>query len=96
MAGVGGVFAETAPDVAFRLLPATDADLDDLLASLRTQGLLGEVRGDPAVDRTALIDLLRAVGDAMLDRDDVVSIDVNPVLIAGGQPIAVDALVALQ
>jgi hypothetical protein len=31
----------------------------------------------------------------MIDRDDIESIDINPVLIADGNAIAVDALVAL-
>ena len=54
MVGIGGVLTEALGDVAFRLVPLTDADADDMLDELRTQALLGPVRGEHAVDRDAL------------------------------------------
>jgi len=95
MIGVGGIFAEALEDVAFRLLPAEDAALASMLDDLATQSLLGEFRGEPAIDRVQLLDVVRAVAAAMIDRDEITSIDINPVLIADGRAIAVDALVAL-
>src|SRR5258708_2294160 len=50
MLGVGGVLAEALGDVAFRLVPLTDVDADELLDDLATQKLLGPFRGEPAVD----------------------------------------------
>ena len=57
--------------------------------------MLHEFRGEPAVDRTQLVAVVQAVADAMMARDDITSIDINPVLIADGKAVAVDALVAL-
>ena len=54
MLGVGGVLAEALGDVAFRLVPLTDVDADELIDDLATQKLLGPFRGEPAVDRDAL------------------------------------------
>ena len=54
MLGVGGVLAEALGDVAFRLVPLTDLDADELIDDLATQKLLGPFRGEPAVDRAAL------------------------------------------
>jgi len=96
MVGVGGIFAEALEDVVFRLLPATPIELDAMLDDLDTQAMLGEFRGEPPVDRSQLLAVLQAVGNAMVDRDDIESIDINPVLIADGKAIAVDALVALR
>ena len=53
MLGIGGVLTEALADVAFRLAPFERVDAADMLDQLRTQALLGEVRGEPAVDRTA-------------------------------------------
>ena len=55
MLGVGGVLAEALGDVAFRRRPARPTlDADELIDDLATQKLLGEFRGEPAVDRAAL------------------------------------------
>lgn len=95
MVGVGGIFAEALEDVAFRLLPVDDATIDAMLDDLSTQAMLGAFRGEPEVDRSELKAVVRAVAQAMVDRDEIASIDINPVLIADGKAVAVDALVAL-
>ena len=38
---------------------------------------------------------LEALGECAMDREDILSIDVNPLLINDGVPVAVDALVEL-
>ncbi|MET0626831.1 MAG: acetate--CoA ligase family protein [Acidimicrobiia bacterium] len=93
MIGVGGVLTEALGDVAFRLVPITRADADDMLDELTHQALLGPVRGEPAVDRSAVADVLLALSALAGSEPDVVSVDLNPLVIVGGRPIAVDALV---
>jgi acetyltransferase len=93
MLGVGGVLAEAVGDVAFRLAPLTAADADDLVADLATQSLLGPFRGEPAVDRAALRSVLLGMSRVATERPDVAAVDVNPLVIVDGQPVAVDALV---
>lgn len=95
MVGVGGIFAEVIEDVSFRLLPVDRATCGAMLDDLTMQEMLGPFRGEPAVDRDALLDVMAAVGSAMVAREDIMSIDINPVLIADGKAIAVDALVEL-
>ncbi|MDP7550419.1 MAG: acetate--CoA ligase family protein [Acidimicrobiales bacterium] len=94
MLGIGGVLAEAVADVAFRLAPLDRGDAHDLIASLRTQALLGAFRGEPAVDREALADTLCALGSLAHDQT-IRSVDLNPLIISDGRPIAVDALVEL-
>ena len=40
--------------------------------------------------------MLLALSEAATDGDDVVSIDLNPLVIAQGRPVAVDALVEVR
>ena len=96
MLGIGGILAEALADVAFRLAPFERVDAADMLDQLRTQALLGEVRGEPAVDRTAVEDVLLALAKVAVERDDVRSADLNPLLVVDGKPIAVDALVEVE
>jgi acetyl-CoA synthetase (ADP-forming) len=93
MVGMGGIFTEAQGDVAFRLAPLTDYDAADMLDELRAQTLLGPVRGEPAVDRDAVSAVLLALAHLATDEPDVWSVDVNPLVIVDGRPVAVDALV---
>lgn len=92
MLGVGGVLAEAVADVAFRLAPLERLDAHELIDDLGAQTLLGPFRGQPAVDRDVLADTLCALGDLASD-PTIASIDLNPLIVFEGQPMAVDALV---
>ncbi|HKX70896.1 MAG TPA: acetate--CoA ligase family protein [Acidimicrobiales bacterium] len=96
MLGVGGVLAEAVADVAFRLVPITPVDAEEMIEDLALQRLLGEFRREPAVDRAALADVLLGLSSAAEQRDDLASADLNPLLIVDGRPLAVDALVELR
>jgi acetyl-CoA synthetase (ADP-forming) len=96
MLGMGGVLAEAVADVTFRLVPITPVDAEEMIEDLALQRLLGEFRGEPAVDRAALADVLLGLSSAAEQRDDLASADLNPLLIVDGRPLAVDALVELR
>jgi succinyl-CoA synthetase beta subunit len=96
MLGVGGVLAEAVADVVFRLVPIDRADADDMIADLASQALLGPFRGEPAVDRDLLAAVLVGLSSLAQQRADIASVDLNPLIVSGGVPIAVDALVELD
>jgi acetyl-CoA synthetase (ADP-forming) len=96
MLGIGGVFTEALGDVAFRLAPLEVADADDLIDELANQALLGAVRGEPPVDRAALARILLALAEVGYGDERIRSIDLNPLIVADGVPVAVDALVELD
>jgi succinyl-CoA synthetase beta subunit len=96
MLGVGGVLAEAVADVSFRLVPITRVDAEDMIDDLATQRLLGPFRGEPAVDRARLVDVLVGLSDASVATPGLRSADLNPLIIVDGKPVAVDALVELR
>lgn len=97
MFGIGGVAAEAIGDVVFCPAPLTATDGESMIDRLRSRALLDAFRGEPAVDRAQLVSTLLALGEIAAGRDDIASIDVNPLLItAGGELVAVDALVELR
>jgi len=96
MLGVGGVLAEAVADVVFRPAPLDAVTAHEMIDGLATRKLLGAFRGEAPVDRDALAAVLVGLGRVAAERPDVVSVDVNPLIIAGdGQPVAVDALVEI-
>ena len=96
MLGVGGILAEAVADVSFRLVPITRVDAEEMIDDLELQKLLGPFRGEPAVDRAAVADVLLGLSGAAEQRDDIASADLNPLLIVDGAPMAVDALVEVR
>ena len=96
MLGIGGILAEAIADVVFRPAPLDRVTAHEMVADLATQILLGEFRGEAAVDREKLVDVLVGLGKLASERSDIASIDVNPLIVrSDGVPIAVDALVEI-
>ena len=96
MLGVGGIFAEALADVAFRLVPIERVDAEEMIDDLQTQALLGAFRGEPPVDREALVDVLLGLSAAATADPTIVSADLNPLIVVDGRPVAVDALVEVD
>ncbi len=94
--GLGGILTEALGDVVFAPAPFGEADARRMLRRLRTSQLLTRAfRGEPPVDEGALAALLVALGRLGVERPDVRSVDVNPLIVRDATPIAVDALVVL-
>jgi acetate---CoA ligase (ADP-forming) subunit beta len=96
MVGVGGVLAEAVGDVAFRLAPVEAVDAEEMLDDLSAQSLLGPFRGEPPVDRAAVTAIVLGLSRLAETHDEIVSVDVNPLVVVDGRPIAVDALVEVE
>jgi succinyl-CoA synthetase beta subunit len=96
MVGVGGVTAEAVADVAFGLVPIRRVDAEDMLDDLRAQSFLGDFRGEPPVDRAGMCDVLLGLARLAESTPSVLAVDVNPLVIVDGKPVAVDALVEVE
>ena len=96
LVGIGGVLAEAVADVSVRLAPISAADAAEMIDELGAQALLGPFRGEPEVDREALVAVLLGLSAAVEARSDIASIDLNPLIVHEGRPVAVDALVELD
>ena len=96
MFGLGGIFTEILSDVTFRLAPLTPADAEAMLGEIKAARILDSVRGMPAADRAALAKCLVALGEIAMIHEDIREIDVNPLILRDGAPVAVDALVVLN
>ena len=96
MLGIGGVMAEVIADVAFRPAPVDAVGARAMISSLRMQGLLGEFRGESAVNLDQVVAAIVGLSRVAMERNDIVSVDVNPLIVrSNGDVVAVDALVEL-
>jgi acyl-CoA synthetase (NDP forming) len=92
--GLGGILAEAVGDAVFAVAPLSRSEAYAMVEGLATRRLLLEPhRGEPAIDREALADVLEGLSRLAVERPDLASVDLNPMIVANGKPIAVDALV---
>lgn len=96
MFGLGGIYTEVLKDTAFRVAPLSPRDAESMLEELRAKDILDEFRGSPAVDRSLLVKSLVQLGDLALKHPEIAEIDINPMIVHGSKPVAVDALVVLK
>ncbi|MFD5030091.1 GNAT family N-acetyltransferase [Streptomyces sp. NPDC058405] len=80
--GLAGAPSELLGDLAHRLVPATDRDAAELIRSIRTAPLLFGWRGSAPVDTPALEELLLRVSRLVHDHPEVVSVTLEPVVVA--------------
>lgn len=94
--GAGGILVELLKDSRSLLLPTTDAAIREALLSLRSAPLLQGFRGRPAVDLDAMVKAIRAVADYACEHaEQLLELDVNPLLVNAQGAVAVDALIRL-
>ena len=96
MFGLGGIFAEVIGDVAFAIAPLEPHDAKEMISALKHHEILGPFRGETEADMGKQANILEALGRLGDARPDVLSIDLNPLILAGAEPVVVDALVELE
>jgi len=94
--GSGGVQAEVWKDTVCLLPPWTREIVSSAIRRLKVAALLDGYRGKPPGDVATLIDAVIAIGRyATANRDTLIELDVNPVIVRphGAGAIAVDVLI---
>lgn len=89
--GIGGVSTEVYADVAFRAVPLKERDIYDMLHQLQGRALLGPFRGKKPVNLTALTDTVIAFSQILEQHPEIITGDINPLLIDDQRAVAADA-----
>jgi len=96
MFGLGGVLTEALQDVTFRVAPLEIEDALEMMTEIKAKKLLDHFLGKPAVNKDILANVLKNLGRIGLEIPEIAEIDINPLIIKDGIPVAVDALVVLK
>jgi acyl-CoA synthetase (NDP forming) len=92
--GFGGVWVEVLRDTSLRVLPVEREEVLDALKSLRGAKLFEGYRGAEAADLDAIADAVHAIAKlAQQLGDELESLEINPLLVRGGNVEALDALI---
>jgi acetyl-CoA synthetase (ADP-forming) len=95
MFGLGGIFVEVLKDVAFRIIPPTDVDLEEMIHEIKGYPLLAGVRGQQPRDVGVLKEILRRVAQLAADHPEIQEVDINPVIVHEKGASVVDARVII-
>jgi acyl-CoA synthetase (NDP forming) len=96
MFGLGGIFTEVLRDISFRVAPIEKRDAMQMTREIKAHKILDGIRGMPPADMDKLCDILITVGHIGMENESIKEIDINPLILSGSMPIAVDALVVLN
>jgi len=81
IAGFGGIFIEVLKDRAIRLAPITESEARDMLGQLKMAKIFAGVRGKPALDVDALVEILCRISWLVYKTPSISEIDLNPVIV---------------
>lgn len=87
--GLGGVFVEMIKDVAFRVIPITEHDAEEMVHEIRGYEALAGFRGAKPVNLGLLKKTLLAVS-SMVKREKIKELDINPLFVSDRLCVAAD------
>jgi acetyltransferase len=96
MFGLGGIFSELQRDVVFATAPLTLQSALELISSIKGSKLLQGFRGMAPIDEKAMAGILVSLGNLGAACPQIEQIDINPLIVSGGNPVAVDASIILK
>jgi acetyltransferase len=94
--GTGGIFTEVLNDRAIGLPPLNVVLARRLMEGTRIYSLLQGYRNRGATDLALLEEIIVRLSQLVVDFPEIRELDMNPILVANGKPIVVDARVLLQ
>jgi len=96
MFGLGGIFVEVLEDVAFRAIPLSRDDARSMVGQIKARKILEGARGEPAVSKDALVELLLKVSSIVDAHSEILELDLNPVIAYNDGYAVVDARVIVR
>lgn len=93
--GAGGIWVEVLRDVAHRVLPVDELEVEAAVGELKVSALLAGARGVPAVRTEPIVKAAMAVAECVMRWRGVAEAEVNPLFVYPDRVVPVDARVAL-
>ena len=96
--GLGGIYVETLRDVTFSVSPFSRQEAEEMLTQIRAHALLDGVRGQPPIDKSAIVDTLLRISQMVQDFPEIIELDINPLMVyrQGEGALALDMRLVLK
>ncbi len=94
--GMGGIYTEVLKDRSLGLPPMNRLLARRLMEATKAHALLQGFRNRPAADMERLEEMIVRLSQLLIDFPEIAELDMNPVLIRDGKPVAVDARILVS
>ena len=89
--GQGGIYTEVYKDIRHILVPENREKIDVILSKTKISEIIDGYRGKPALPREKIIELIMSIQKLLVSYPEIVSMDINPVMITEDRAVVVDA-----
>jgi acetyl-CoA synthetase (ADP-forming) len=96
MFGLGGVFVEVLKDVTFRVAPITEDEAYEMITEVKAYPLLKGYRNTPPADIKAITRILQSTSKLVMDHQEIIELDLNPIMVYKDGAKTVDARMILE
>ena len=88
--GTGGTLVELMKDISVRLLPADESGISAMIDETKISSIIDGYRGGERYDRHALEKIISGAARMFLENKEIISFDINPLLLYPMGAVAVD------
>jgi len=88
--GQGGIYTEVYKDIKYILLPESLENMDSILNETKVSKIIDGYRGKPKLAREKLLDLMIKLQKMLISYPQIVSMDINPVILTEKRAVVVD------
>lgn len=95
MFGLGGIYVEVLKDVVFKIAPVTEVEAKEMLSSIKASKLLDGVRGEKAIHKESVIEIIQRLSQLVTDFPQIQEMDLNPIMAFEDKAFVVDARIKI-
>lgn len=95
LVGMGGIYAELFQEAARFVYPFTEKAFKRALEATKLKKIMNGFRGSKPVNMDKLFIIARGIGQLFYENPQIEELDINPLIIVDGEPVAIDGRVVL-
>jgi len=95
MFGIGGIHVEVFKDVVLKIAPVTEFEASEMLSSIKASKLLDGVRGEKAIHKESVIEIIQRLSQLVTDLPVIKEMDLNPIMAFEDSVFVVDARIKI-
>ena len=94
--GQGGIYTEIYKDIQYSLLPTDIEDFTETLNKTKISKIIDGYRGKPQLAKDRLLEMINNIQNMLISYPQIVSMDINPVILTEDRAVAVDVKIYLK
>ncbi len=89
--GQGGIYTEIYKDIRHILVPESQEKVNAILSKTKVSKIIDGYRGKPPLAREKIVELIMNIQKLLVSYPEIVSMDINPVMVTEERAVVVDA-----